>query len=135
MAQIRDTDIIRTPEVTIDPRLFVPTSVLGISVKSSEIDPDLPTPNPADDEDISDSTSPSGDTGSGDGSDVVYEPPSNNDIPAESGEVDKLPTPQTLTIVSQTIRIAPDGSSLVDVVIEVEDIPGVSNYDVRVTKA
>lgn len=134
MAQIRDTDIIRTPEVNLDPRLFVPDGVIDLGVKSSEIDPDLPTPN-VDDEDISEGSTPSTDTGSGDGGDVVYQPPTNSDIPAESGTTDMLPTPQTITIISQTIRIAPDGSSLVDVVIEVEDIPGVTNYDVRVTKA
>lgn len=136
MAQIRDTDIIRTPEVTLDPRLFIPDGVIDIGVKSSEIDPDLPTPNPDDTEDLDATSGNSTDTpGTGDGGEVVYTPPTNNDIPTEGGDVDRLPTPQTLVIVSQTIRIAPDGSSLVDVVVEVEDIPGVTNYDVRVTKA
>lgn len=135
MAQIRDTDIIRTPEVAIDPRLFIPDGVIDIGVKSSEIDPDNPTPT-ADNGETSEDTvdSPTDTVGTGDGTDVVYTPPTN-DVPVESGELDMLPTPQSIVIVSQTIRIAPDGSSLVDVVIDVEDIPGVSNYDVRVTKA
>lgn len=136
MAQIRDTDIIRTPDVNLDPRLFVPEGVIDIGVKSNEIDPDLPTPNPEDEDDATGADSGSNsDAGSGDGGDVVYTPPTNNNVPAESGETEMLPTPQSITIVSQTIRIAPDGSSLVDVVIDVEDIPGVPNYDVRVTKA
>lgn len=133
MAQIRDTDIIRTPEVTLDPRLFIPDGVIDIGVRSTEIDPDTPTPTTDDSDAIDDGTTGSTDTGSGDGG-VVYDPPTGVDIPVESGESDKLPTPQTVTIISQTIRIAPDGSSLVDVVIEVEDIPGVTNYDVRITK-
>lgn len=136
MAQIRDTDIIRTPEVTLDPRLFIPDGVIDIGVRSTEIDPDTPTPTADDTDAVDDGTTGSADTGSGTGDGgVVYDPPTNADIPVESGESDKLPTPQTMTIISQTIRIAPDGSSLVDVVIEVEDIPGVPNYDVRITKA
>lgn len=135
MAQIRDTDIIQTPPVTLDPRLFVPDGVIDIGVKSTEIDPDNPTANPLDDEEITENGSGT-DVGTGDdgGDSPVYTPPTN-DVPAENGESDALPVPQSINIVSQTIRIAPDGSSLVDVVIEIDDIPGVTNFDVRVTKA
>jgi hypothetical protein len=134
MAQIRDTDIIRTPEVNLDPRLFIPDGVIDIGVKSSGIDPENPTDTPS-------ATSAEAiegvevdDSGTTDDGEVHYDEPSN--LPVESGdEEDKLPTPQYIEIVSQTIRIAPDGSSLVDVVINVEDIPGISNYDVRMTKA
>lgn len=135
MAQIRDTDIIRTPEVTLDPRLFIPDGVIDIGVKSTEIDPDNPTPTADTGETSDDATDSNSEVGTGDGGEVVYEPPTNDDIPTEGGESDMLPTPQFIEIVSQTIRIAPDGSSMVDVVINVEDIPGVTNYDVRVTKA
>lgn len=135
MAQIRDTDIIRTPEVNLDPRLFVPDGVIDIGTKSTEIDSDNPTPTSDTGETSDDAVDSSTGSGTGDGGDVVYELPTNDDIPVESGETDALPTPQFIEIVSQTIRIAPDGSSLVDVVINVEDIPGVTNYDVRVTKA
>ncbi len=44
------------------------------------------------------------------------------------------PTPETFTIVSQKIKMSPDGRQLVDVEIEVEDIPNVIQIDVRVTK-
>jgi hypothetical protein len=37
-------------------------------------------------------------------------------------------------VISETIRTAPDGTSLVDVVIEVQDIPGIQQIDVKVTK-
>lgn len=43
-------------------------------------------------------------------------------------------TPEILGIVSQTIRTKDDGSQVVDVIVEVEDIPGVSKYEVRVAK-
>lgn len=42
--------------------------------------------------------------------------------------------PMEFTIVSQTIKVGPDGRQTVDVEIEVEDIPGVIQIDVRVTK-
>jgi hypothetical protein len=44
------------------------------------------------------------------------------------------PTPEMFTIVSQKIKMSPDGRQLVDVEIETEDIPGVRQLDVRVTK-
>lgn len=46
----------------------------------------------------------------------------------------ELDAPSSLTIVSQTVRTAPDGRQVVDIVIEVEDIPGALNYELRVTK-
>lgn len=46
---------------------------------------------------------------------------------------DILDPPDSLVIVSQTVRTAPDGRQVVDVVVEVEDIPSALNYDIRVT--
>lgn len=43
-------------------------------------------------------------------------------------------TPDILGVVSQTLRTTNTGAQVVDVVIEVEDIPGLSKYDYRVTK-
>ena len=45
-----------------------------------------------------------------------------------------LQVPDTVTIVSQTIRMSPDGRQLVDVVIEILDVPEATVYDVRTTK-
>lgn len=42
--------------------------------------------------------------------------------------------PQQFAILSQIIHMSPDGRQLVDVEIEVEDIPGVIQIDFRVTK-
>lgn len=44
------------------------------------------------------------------------------------------PAPDTLTIVGQSLRRAPDGSIVVDVVVDVEDIAGINKYEFRVTK-
>lgn len=43
-------------------------------------------------------------------------------------------TPDILGVISQTVRTSASGSQVVDVVIEVEDIEGIANYEVRVTK-
>lgn len=48
---------------------------------------------------------------------------------------DEPEVPQDIQIISQTVRTGPDGSQVVDVVIEVDDVPDAVQYDVRVTKA
>lgn len=47
---------------------------------------------------------------------------------------EELGVPNSFKIVSQTVRTGMNGSHVVDVVIEVEDVDGAVNYDVRVTK-
>lgn len=46
---------------------------------------------------------------------------------------DILEAPGSLEVVSQTVRTAPDGRQVVDLVIEVEDVDGALNYELRVT--
>jgi hypothetical protein len=46
----------------------------------------------------------------------------------------ELPIPTAFTVVSQQVRISPGGGQVVDLIIEVEDLPGVENYEVRKTK-
>jgi hypothetical protein len=48
--------------------------------------------------------------------------------------VDVLEPPGSFQIISQTIRTGLDGSQVVDVVVEVEDVPGAVSYNVRVSK-
>lgn len=43
-------------------------------------------------------------------------------------------TPQITSIVSQTVHKTAAGNEVVDVVIEVDDIDGVTSYEFRVTK-
>jgi hypothetical protein len=121
MAQIRDTDIIRTPEVTVDPRLFVPDGVIDVQAKSTEIDPDNPVDVP--ELDVVDET-----TGEG----VIYD--SFDDAGRDSTDNDTLPAPQSIEVVQQDVKFGPDGSVLVDVIIAVEEAPGITDYEVRVTK-
>lgn len=43
--------------------------------------------------------------------------------------------PEMVTVVSTSARQAPDGRTVIDVVIEVEDVPGITQYDIRVAKS
>jgi hypothetical protein len=45
-----------------------------------------------------------------------------------------MPIPETITIISKTARTTSSGT-VVDIVIEVPDYPGVKEYDVRLAKA
>lgn len=53
------------------------------------------------------------------------------------GEAEKvvLRPPNYIVIVSQTLRLMSSGQTNVDVVIDTEDVPGMSNYEVRISKA
>lgn len=57
----------------------------------------------------------------------------NSDLDEDGGDDGSTP-PNSIQIVQQTVRTAPDGRQVVDIVIEVEDVPGALNYDIRVTK-
>lgn len=49
--------------------------------------------------------------------------------------VDASPdTPTILGVISQTIRVTQSGAEVVDVVLDVEPVEGISKYDFRVTK-
>lgn len=50
------------------------------------------------------------------------------------GDGADIPAPEYINVVSQTVRTAPDGRQVIDVVIEVESVMGALNYEMRVTK-
>lgn len=52
------------------------------------------------------------------------------DVPATTA----LPVPDGLTIVSQTLRTGPSGVQVVDVEVDVPDIQGINQFDIRATK-
>jgi hypothetical protein len=63
--------------------------------------------------------------------DTLYDDDSQLD---EDESSDELDVPGTFVIISQTVRTAPDGSQVVDVVIDVEEVEGAEKYEVRITK-
>ena len=115
---LNQNQIIAVPVIEIDPSNFLPPGVLNLRYTNTAPpsssytlpeDPTLITPS-----DPSQPPLPPTDGGS--------KPPA-------------LRPPATCTVVSQTVRVVADGSFVVDLVLDVEDVPGVTNYDVRVTKA
>lgn len=78
-----------------------------------------------------------------DGDESALEVRSNDEAPVSDisvedseldGESDDTPdTPFIYGIVSQVIRTAPDGSQVVDVVLDVDDIDSTEEYNVRIT--
>lgn len=61
--------------------------------------------------------------------DILYDDGSYDNIDAGT-----LETPETFTILSQTLRRAPGGQQVVDVVFETEDIANAIRYEIQVTK-
>lgn len=45
----------------------------------------------------------------------------------------RLRPPEHVVLVEQIVRQAPGGKDVVDLIFEVEDVPGASEYEVRVT--
>lgn len=65
---------------------------------------------------------------------------SNTDVPLQDGNTGPGPvsppeTPQLLGIKAQSVKIKEDGTYAIDVIIEVEDIKNVSDYEVRISKS
>lgn len=65
--------------------------------------------------------------------DVYYEDYEYDDGSGDdNGE--ELVSPEDFTIVSQTIRRGPGGQQVVDIVVEVEEVFGATNYEIQVVK-
>ena len=59
----------------------------------------------------------------------------DDDFDGDSGgDEDEPEAPLGIEIVSQTLRTLPDGTQVVDVVVELEDFDGVTDYNVRKVK-
>lgn len=73
----------------------------------------------------SDSQDEDGESGT-DPVEVVYDGP---------GDQTGLVPPNFVNVVSQTLRFSANGQQVVDVLIDVEDVPGATDYGVRLTAA
>ena len=126
MGQISTANVIQTPPVVLNPQFFLPPDVIDVRVGDSA--------EPVEDDGITYDDVIDADDVLTDGStpDVPDTPNVPTDDDGEGAEV--LPTPQWMNIIDQQVRIAPDGKAVVDVVIELEDVTGATEYDVRITK-
>lgn len=112
--QIKDTNVVKTPEVVIHPSFFLPPDVVDMRVGSSSDtieEDDVALNDIVDDDDFVDDPVP-------------------DDTEVDAG----LAAPEGFSIVEQIVRIGPDGNSVVDVVIEFDDVAP-TEYDIRITKA
>lgn len=110
---IRDTKV-------VDPLFYIPKGMDGWEYVAK------PVENETSDDSIQLSPDGSGDNA----------PPAEADVHIiDNTKVDgKLRAPSTLSIVSQKIRRNPDGSAVVDIILDIEDVPGNIKYEIRVTK-
>lgn len=132
MSQISTANVIKTPEVVLNPQFFLPPDVVDVRVADTS-DPSEEDGVTYDDViDADDALADGSDDSSTDGG-VSDTPSIPSDDDGEGAEV--LPTPQWMNIIDQQVRIAPDGKAVIDVVIELEDVTGATEYDVRMTKA
>lgn len=127
MGEIRDKDVIKTRPITVSPLFTLPMDLDEGSVRRAEL---------ADDDDnvlVID----------GDFEDTGGNPDAATDpTGSESGgnrghgELDPRPvvSPGVITVKSQTLRQAEDGTTVVDVVFEFEDVPGATGYEVRLAQ-
>jgi hypothetical protein len=118
--QIKDTNVIKTPEALLHPTFFLPPDVVDM-FSGTSVDTDV------DSESVDDTIE--GEVQSD------YEATSGESSNEETDVADTVFAPQWMTIISQSVKISSDGTATVDVVVEFEDVFGNTEYDVRVTKA
>ena len=109
-----DNPLISQQPITVDPNFFLPPSL--INGEYSSVD----GPFSEDDETV-------GGTG-----DTVVEV---IDESATDGGITGLRPPDTVTVFSQTVRIAPDGRQVIDVLLDVETVEGAADYEVRYSRS
>lgn len=114
---VSSRDIKQRGPTTVDPRFAIPVGLIDVEHKKDDT---IPVEFGVDSEPTD-----------GGGVEVV-------DIGGNT-QPDPQPTfpyqpPTNMTVVNQLVRILPDGSHVVDVLIDVVDVPGITEYEVRTTK-
>lgn len=104
-------------DIVINPELFfVPEDVIDVRAGTGETNPEIPA-QPVSETEFN-----------------LDEVDIDSDI-LEDGDFDaSMQTPQWLSVISQTVRVSPDGRSVVDITFEVEDVPGAVDYELRVSQ-
>jgi len=68
----------------------------------------------------------------GTGYEVV--PDTSDTAPDPGGDVDDLGVPRSIQVEEQNMRVQPDGSAVVDVVLSYEEAEGASRHELRISK-
>lgn len=107
--------VIKKPEVVLDNTDFLPPGIIDVRTQNRE-----------------EAGAPNGLVGDNSGNEeedlIVIE----DADPAV--EVNTLPVPQDMKIVSQTIKVGLDKKITVDVLLETSDLPGIRQFEARITK-
>ena len=105
MTTINSGNVVAVPATTIDPNFFLPPGVVDFNYKFRD----------------------DGSAGSEDGT-------TEGSGPTVTDPAGELRPPDWMTVVSQTVHITPTGSFYVDVVIEIENVPGAVKFEARLAK-
>lgn len=114
---ISSGNIIQEPLTTIDPRFFSPPGVIDVRPRTIDESPGVYSVDEGATFSVNEDITPAG---------TVNDP---------GGTLTRLTVPSYITVVEQVVRFNPDGTQVVDVTVEVEDVEGATNYDVKVAKA
>lgn len=107
----------------IDPRFFLPPGVVDLEYRDG-VEASSDTPDDASQNEIV-----------VDPIDIVdYDEATGFDLDAPTSAEGTLPPPDFITLVSQTARVNSGGGTVVDVIIDVQNVPGAASFEVRVTK-
>jgi hypothetical protein len=113
------------PAIVLDPNFFLPPNVVDMRYRTAEEEND----------------SAVGRSDSGEIVNVEYDDSGFSELQEGVDENDEndsvssfLSPPDYANVVSQTVRVTADGKFVVDVILDVEDVPGAVQYDVRITK-
>lgn len=112
---------IQKPDITIDQRFSIPPGVSGLRYAT---DDDLVGQQNAD-------------TSDNENDDLEFSIPEDDDFVDEeedNSEGDDLPVPTSIEVIDQVFNVAEDGTSSVDVIIEIPDMGGDYQVDMRVTR-
>lgn len=102
-------------ETVINPNFFLPPNVLDLRYLQTDEDGD---PQSVVDVEVT----------------YPIDEPVDDVPPTNDGSSPDLPIPDGITFVSQTVRSPTGGGYVIDVVIDIPDIPGVDGFEVSVAK-
>jgi len=112
--------------ITVDPNFSIPPNVVDLNYRNIDDPADSTTSRSADTGEVVNVTYDEVDYGEMGGDYYTYG--------GDTGSTDLLYPPDSVTVVSQTVRISADGRAVVDVVLEIDDTISGVTYDVRLTK-
>lgn len=118
MTSLNSNNIINVPKTEVDPNFALPPGVVGVGY----LDIEEKEFQVAEDDDGNLNT-------------VMYDATFAEPMLDDTGLLVTLRPPDSVVVLGQSIYVSPDGKFAVDVILDVEDIDGVSGYNVRVSKA